>query len=273
MADAHIKPQEDKPMEGQNQIAAADQKTSVMSMIERVASDPQFDVAKLEKLIALQTQILDRQAAQDAEFRAQEAKRLYDTDFVQMKPELPLVIKTHDNTQTDSRYAKIEDVNQQVDPILAKYGFGTSSKVTAQTDKDVTMLLEVRHRGGHAETMTLTMPLDDCGAKGAVNKTKLHAISSTITYIKRVGFCAMLNISTGDDKDGNTNKKKGSPITVEEAADIDSRARALGDKYHAKFMEWLQVEIATEIPAKRYKEAIDALVASEKKAKCMICLS
>lgn len=256
-------------MDGQNQVAVADNRTSVMSMIERVASDPQFDVAKLEKLIALQTQILDRQAKQEAEFRAQEAKRLYDTDFVQMKPNLPLIIKTHANEQTNSNYAKLEDINQQIDPILAQFGFGTSSKVTAQTDKDVTMLLEVRHRGGHSEIMSLTMPLDDCGAKGNVNKTKLHAISSTISYIKRVGFGAMLNISTGDDKDGNTVKKKGNPITTEEAAEIDSRARALSDQYHAKFLKWLGVETAIEIRTTDYKKAIDALAEAEaaKKAK------
>ena len=90
-----------------------------------------------------------------------------------MKPKLPMVIKTHENNQTNSNYAKLEDINQQIDPTLAEFGFGTSSKVTAQTDKDVTMLLEVRHRGGHTETMSLTMPIDDAGAKGNVNKTKI----------------------------------------------------------------------------------------------------
>ena len=79
----------------------------------------------------------------------------------------------------------------------------------------------------------------------------------------------MLNISTGDDKDGNGPKKKGNPITTEEAADIDSRARALSDKYHAKFMEWLGVASAVEIRTTEYKKAIDALTEAEaaKKAK------
>jgi ERF superfamily len=224
----------------------------LMQLVAELVRDKEMDLERFKQIVKLRD-----------EFKAQEAKRIFDADFVQMKPNLPLVIKTHANSQTSSNYAKLEDVNQKIDPVLSQFGFGTSSKVTAQTDTDVTMVLELRHRSGHAETMTLTMPIDDAGAKGNVNKTKLHAISSTITYIKRVGFCALLNISTGDDKDGNGVKKKGSPITTEEAVDIDTRARNLGEKYHAKFLTWLGVATANEVVATDYKKAIDALDEAE----------
>lgn len=226
----------------------------LMTLITELVRDKDMDLERFKQIVKLRD-----------EFKAQEAKRLFDADFVQMKPNLPLVIKTHANNHTNSNYAKLEDVNQKIDPVLSQFGFGTSSKVTAQTDTDVTMVLEIRHRGGHAETMTLTMPVDDAGAKGNVNKTKLHAISSTITYIKRVGFCALLNISTGDDKDGNQVKAKGRPVTTEEAADIDSRSRALGEKYHTKFLAWLGVAAANEIRTTDYKKAVDALGDAEDK--------
>ena len=56
------------PIKAEQTPAETGEAKNVMSMIERVASDPQFDVAKLEKLITLQTQILDRQAAQETPF-------------------------------------------------------------------------------------------------------------------------------------------------------------------------------------------------------------
>ena len=218
------------------------EETTLMNLIAKMASDPSADVPKLERLIALRNEELARRA-----------KAAYDADFVLMKPHLPLVIRTHDNTQTKSKYAKLEDINQVIDPVLSKLGFATTSKVLAQTDTTVTMLLEVRHREGHAESMELTMPIDDKGAQGTVNKTKIHAISSTITYIKRVGFGALLNISTGDDKDGNGTKEP-QPITVEQAADLDTRVRALGDGYHARFLKWAKVEKMTDIMDVNYKK-------------------
>jgi len=223
-----------------------------MSVIERVASDPAFDVTKLEKLIALQTQILDRNAKQ--EFAA---------DLVQMKSHLPKVIRTKKNTQTNSMYAPLDDINKEIDPILEKFGFGTSTKIVSQTDRSITVRAELWHRGGHVEQTTITMPLDDCGAKGTVNKTLPHATASSVTYAKRVALCALLNISTGDDKDGN---QETGMISVEQAADLDVRARALGDKNHVNYLKFLKLEKTIDIPAKDYKKALNALVDMEQRA-------
>jgi hypothetical protein len=253
-------------MEGSNQQIAAEQPmpvamqddtAAVMALIARAASDPAFDVTKLEKLMDLR----DRLAAG-------KAREAYAADFVQMKPHLPRVVSLHKNTQTNSRYAKLEDINAKIDPILAEYGFATSHKIVAQTDKQVTATVELWHRAGHVESTTLSMPLDDSGIAGKVNKTAPHAIASTIMYLRRVGECALLNISTGNDLDGNTDRQPdNSVITTEHAVDIDTRARALGDKYHSKFLEWLGVTAANEIKESDYKKAADALAETEDKKK------
>lgn len=228
---------------------------TLMNLIAKMATDQTYDITRLERLILLRN---DEIAAR--------AKREYNEDFVQMKPNLPKVIKQHDNQQTRSKYAKLEDINTQIDPVLSRYGFGTTSKVIRQDDKTVTMLLEIKHKGGHSDTMELTMPIDDEGAKGNANKTKLHGISSTITYIKRVGFSAMLNISTGDDKDGNSNSPQGN-IDIAQAAEIDTRLRALSDVALPNFLKWASVESLTEIPARNYQRCIKALIDMEAQAK------
>lgn len=244
------------PAEKTNQPLAVQvsEEGQFMNLIAEMMRDKEADMNKLERLLTLRDQE-----------KAARAKQAFDIDFVLMKPHLPKVIKSHDNKQTSSKYAKLEDINVQIDPVLAKHGFGTSSKVIKQTDNDITMLLQLRHRGGHYDEMELTMPIDNKGAKDAVNKTVVHGISSTITYIKRVGFSALLNISTGDDKDGNA--PPDSFITMEQAADLDLRLRAMGDDALPRFLKWAKLENLTELALRNYPAALKAVKNQEAEAK------
>lgn len=131
------------------------------------------------------------------------AKLEFTKDFVKMKPHLPVVIKNHKNPHTKSNYAKLEDINKEIDPVLGKHNFATKHKIIAQTETSVTVRVELLHSHGHSEYSDLTMPLDGAGTKGNSNKTDIQAISSTVSYLRRVALCALLNISTGDDIDGN----------------------------------------------------------------------
>jgi hypothetical protein len=225
----------------------------VLALIERVALDPAANVETLERLYAMHERDLARRAGQ-----------AFAADYVRMKPHLPLVIKTHLNDQTHSRYAKLEDINQQIDPILESFGFATATKVVAQTDALITVRCELWHQQGHVESTELSMPLDDSGIAGKVNKTKPHAIASTVTYLKRVGLCALLNISTGDDKDGNA------PDTKLDADQIDYILSKIPEaKAGPKFLKYVQAEsvekagsleaaVAT-IPQRNYRMAVTAL--------------
>lgn len=223
---------------------------SIVETITAMASNPDIDVAKLEKLMDLNERMLNREAAKE-----------FAEDFVQMKPELPTVARTHNNSQTKSKYAKLEDINVVVDPVLAKYGFGTQTKIKEQTDKGVTVTAILTHRGGHKEETTIFMPLDDRGIAGTVNKTQPHAVSSSITYAKRVAICALLNISTGDDADGNTDN---GCITLEQAAEIDNLIRVTGAD-RAKLLEYASSDDVRNIPAKNYGKTISMLKQKQKK--------
>src|SRR6266576_7152784 len=97
--------------------------TGVLALIERVALDPSADVEKLERLFAMHERML-----------ANHAREAFAAAFVRMKPHLPRIVKTHTNDQTNSLYAKLEDINQQLDPLLERFGFGTATKIVAQSD-------------------------------------------------------------------------------------------------------------------------------------------
>lgn len=175
-----------------NEVAATPNQDPMLSMIDRVCSDPNFDIIKMEKLIEMYNAKLNRAAEID-----------FSKAFAEMQPHLPKVISTHYNNQTKSKYAKIDDINAAVLPILSEYGFGITFKIVSQDDKGVTVRATLMHSAGHKEFTDLLMPYDKCGTKGTVNKTDIHATGSTISYAKRYAMCMLLDISTGTDNDGN----------------------------------------------------------------------
>lgn len=212
-----------------------------------MAKDPTFDVEKLRMLMDMNKEVKDDQKR--AEFAAA---------FVEMKPHLPKVLKLHSNTQTKSKYAKLEDINSQIDPILEQYGFATATKVTNQNDQSVTVEAELWHKNGHVERTSVTMPLDTKGPGGTVNKTGPHATSSSITYAKRVSICALLNISTGDDKDGNRDKGDGKDVQYIS----DDQIEALELYIHqtetdkAKFLLAYNANLISELTVQQYEDGL-----------------
>lgn len=177
-------------------------------MMERLATNKDVDIVKLNALRDIYNAEQDRAA-----------EKAFYADFVRMKPKLPRVIKLHKNTQTNSKYAKLEDITDTIEPILGEFGFGTSMEVVEQNEIGVKVRVDLVHTAGFIKSTSVFMPWDDKGMAGAKNKTMPHAYSSSIMYARRVGECALLNISTGDDKDGNNpdNKPIAEVVYIDEA--------------------------------------------------------
>lgn len=157
---------------------------SLITAIERVALNPNADIAKMEKLMDMQERVMNRE----------EEKAFY-ADLAAMQPELPRVIKSKDGH--NSKYAPLEDINDAIRPAIQKYGFAVIFNIE-QKEKTVDITTTLAHRRGHTQSLTIPLALDTSGSKNAV-----QAVGSTISYGKRYGICAILNISTGDDNDGN----------------------------------------------------------------------
>ena len=241
----------------QKQELVAQSQSSSMSAILDLAKDPSMDVAKLKALVEMQQDILDRQA-----------KNAFAVDFVRMKPHLKKIENKHLNSQTKSKYAKLEDINREVDPILEQFGFSSMTPVRRQDENTVTVAAILLHKDGHQEETELTLPLDKAGIQGTVNKTGPHAIASSIKYCRRIALCAILNLSTGDgvDKDGN-GERDTKVVTTEQAVEIDTRARAISIDYHQRLMTWLGVENAKEIAETDYKKALASITKAESEKK------
>lgn len=232
-------------------LAVSQPVNDFIAMMERLATNKDVDINKIQQIREMYNDELDRSA-----------KREFAADFVLMRPHLPVVIRLKKNDQTKSKYAPLEDINKVIDPIIGQYGFATATNIIAQTDKDVTVEAILWHRSGHQESNILKLPIDDRGMAGTVNKTQPHAISSSITYCKRVALCALLNISTGDDKDGNDD----TGFILEEVAEIiKDKIKAFEQDYINKFLGYMKVESVDKIPANDAKKAFNALAAKKKK--------
>jgi len=187
--------------------------TALMQVIERVAMDKDSDISKLEKMLDMQERILNRNANQQ-----------FTADLAAMQIKLPRVIE-HGEGHNKAKYAKLEDINDAIRPVLQEFGFAVTFRV--KQDAGVLWITTVlSHRDGHSEETSIPLALDTSGSKNAV-----QAVGSTISYGKRYGICMMLNISTGDDVDGQwlgrqQPEAKKQPIT-------DERLKRAIDKINA----------------------------------------
>lgn len=164
--------------------------TAIIQVIERAASNPDVDIDKMERLLQMQERIL-----------ARNAEAAFNTALAQMQNDLPVIeengsIKGRDG-RVQSKYAKFEDINEAVKPIMRQYGFAISFR-TAFEGGEVVVTGVLTHESGHREESAVKLPADASG-----NKNNVQGWGSSISYGKRYTMNALLNItSRGEDNDG-----------------------------------------------------------------------
>lgn len=227
------------------QTAVADYSGGLLEVIARAARDPNVDIDKMERLIAMRERVEDR-AAKSAYFSA----------LANMQPNLPVIterggIKDRSG-KVQSTYALWEDVNEAIRPVLAEYGFALSFK-TRRSENEITVTGVLSHKDGHSEETELSLPSDASGSKNAV-----QAVGSSTSYGKRYTAFALLNItSQGEDDDG---ARGGSPelVSIEQLDELSRRASEVGADL-PRFCNTLKVSGLAMLPAGRYGEAMRLL--------------
>lgn len=171
-----------------------------VTMFERLACDPNVPVEKLERLIAMQERILDRNA-----------KAAFDAAFAEMQPKIPCVIE---KAKTDKgTYAPLEDINAVVLPIINAGGFSLSFRTEWPDAKTVKVIGILTHRDGHARESEFMSAADASGSKNAI-----QGLGSAVTYGRRYVTKDLLNITTREyEDDGRATSKIGAPDVKEPA--------------------------------------------------------
>jgi len=229
------------------EVATVAEGATLLAVISRAASDPNTDVTKMERLMAMYERVEAKRA--EAEF----AEALAD-----MQPHLPAIAergKAKVNGDVRYTFALWEDINAAIKPILQQYGFALSFRTDFTDGIAVTGVLT--HRSGHSERTTIKLPTDASGSKNAV-----QAVASSVSYGKRYTAGALLNLTShGEDDDAFTAAVE--YCTDEQLAKLNEWIESTGsDK--SKFLKFLKVDSLDKLPAKQYDKALSALRAKEK---------
>lgn len=141
---------------------------------------------------------------------AERARRLYAAAMVGAQNEMPEIVKDARNDSNNSRYARLETIDRACRPVYAKHGFSLSfSEVEGAPAGLIRIRCLVSHEGGHVEAHYLNGAIDDVGAKGNQNKTKIQGQGSTFSYLQRYLTKLIFNIRVvGEDVDGQASSKK-----------------------------------------------------------------
>lgn len=161
----------------------------LIDLIGRLASDPNSDIDKMERLMAMRERVLDR-----------EAKQAFNAAFSAAKSEMPQVVRNAKNDQTNSMYATEDAIDLAITPIITKHGFAMSfSSGSSPREGHEHIICILSHENGYERTYEAQIPVAGVGLKGIRNMTHTHAYGSTKTYARRYMKFDIWDIATTDD--------------------------------------------------------------------------
>lgn len=191
---------------------------------------------------------------------ARQAKAAFTRAFANMQPALPSIAERgvikNSQGKVQSTYALWEDVNEQIKPVLKRYGFSLSFDVDTTSQIKVTAFLT--HVDGHERATSIVLPVDASQYRNVVQST-----ASSISYGKRYTAGALLNLtSRGEDDDGQS---AGSDMISE------AQFRELQDLIDEsnsdiqRFTQYMGIPALKMLPANRFDDAKRALQAAKAK--------
>lgn len=218
------------------ELSANNEQGQMISMIERMAMNPEVDVEKLERLMAMQEKMLDRTAEQE-----------YTRAMVAVQNEIQAVTRDKMNPQTHSRFVSLEAIKKGVTPVYTNHGFALSyGEAESAKEDNVRVTCKVMHSGGHSENFFYDCPIDDKGIAGKVNKTPTHGKASAVTYGERYILKLIFNITIQDeDDDGNAASQMVDYIDEDQVNLLHSKI-AENEIDEKKFNSWLKRDLKVD---------------------------
>lgn len=175
-------------------VVPANESAALMQVIARAASDPAFDIAKMQALMAMHKQV-----------KAEQAEVAFNEAMNACQREMGPISADATNPQTKSKYASYAQLDRAVRPIYTRHGFALSFDEGASDKPEyVRVLCRCSHSAGHTHVYQTDMPADGKGARGGDVMTKTHAVAAAKSYGKRYLLKDIFNIAVGEgDLDGN----------------------------------------------------------------------
>ena len=241
--------------EEQYEIAKAEGKmptqADFFTAIERLAVNPDVDVAKIQQILDMQEQVLNRNARQ-----------AFNAAMMRAQSRIELIAENRTNQQTHSDYADLTAILLKAKPIYTSEGFSLmfyEGETSKENHKRV--YVDIMHEQGHTETRYVDLAIQTTGIAGKAMMTQIHGEGSAFSYGRRYLTCMIFNIPTGDDDDGNRAGSEPAYITDKQLSTITDMINAKNVN-ESKFLTFMGCESLEKIPADQYAQAMTALRAA-----------
>lgn len=219
----------------------ANETAAILSVIERVATNPDVDIEKLERMLDMQERILNRNAKQE-----------FSSALANLQAELPQVEKLAEGHKI--KYAKFEHILAAIKPHLINHGFAITHRCQ-NSDGLVVVTAVLSHRGGHSEETSVTLPADTTGNKNAV-----QAIGSSMEYGRRYTMNSLLGIATRDaDMNGGSPDAEKNPCLTNEQIENLRKAMKVAGVDDKRMQERANINRIEELPQARLAGAMNWL--------------
>lgn len=226
---------------------------NMLTAIENAACNPDVDVEKMERLMAMAERMQDRAAEQD-----------YNASLVQAQLAMPKVTEGGWNSDKRIAYSTLADVITQAGKVWTQHGFAMSyGEGESQLPDHVRVIADVAHQCGHTKRYHTDVPVVTQSTTGKTIFTLTHARASAITYGRRYLAYMIWNLATGnEDDDGHAaGGLSYEPISEEQGFKIDAYLQE-HSLDRGRFMKWLAaagIEKIELIPADQFDQAMRRL--------------
>lgn len=230
--------------EGEAPLVVAD---PMVSMIERVLTNPDADLAKLTAMLEMKERL-----------DAQKARRSFDMAISQAKSGMTPILKTgivdYENSKGDRTFFKhetLDGIAKVIDPILSEHGLSYRFR-SHQEAGQLHVTCVVAHQDGHFEETSLQGAPDASGAKN-----NYQALGSAVTYLQRYTLKLALGLSAAKD-DEAAMVAQVETITPEQIEEIEDLAERAGVKIGV-ILTANKVNAIHDLPVTMYKSVSSRL--------------
>ena len=233
----------------------------LMRIIERAVLDPNLDIERIERLLAVKER-----------WDCEEARKTFGAALARAQARMPIVDKNvhvffegkSGRADTDYWHAGFGNLVGTIGPVLAAEGLSFAHNVI-QDGNEITIECVLTHDDGHSRKVSMTAPPDDTGGKN-----RIQQIRSTKTYLKRATLEAIAGAATADDDDDGRGAYQDETISASQVAWINAELESL-DADRGAFLDYLSKNIGREIayledlPASAFDKASAAIDAKRAK--------
>lgn len=222
---------------GQGLVPISEDVEEAGSLI-RLALEKNTPVEVLERLVALQERVSDRNAR--TEFFDALAK--FQDEMPEIRKSKTAKIATRTGGEYSYTYAPLEEITRAIREPLHQLGLSFAWTTEGMEGGNLNVVCVLRHIGGHEERSTFPV---STVTSAAMSEAQKHG--AALTYGKRQSLTSVLGLTTADDDVDGVDPKDATPVTEDQMAELRKLIKEAGAD-EARLLAWVGVESFEEIP-------------------------